>query len=146
MIGTWAKMEVGRPVPGRRVGLGTLVFGVLAAPIAWWLALFSLYAIASHNCFPGGSPRATALWNAQWVLAAIGVAALVICVIAGLVSYRSWRETYGDLVDRDRLVQFGEGRSRFLAMWGALTGLLFAILMVVSLIPLVVIPLCASWG
>ena len=70
----------------------------------------------------------------------------MICVIAGLVSYRSWRETYGELVDRNRLVQFGEGRSRFLAMWGALTGLLFAILMVVSLIPLVVIPLCGSWG
>jgi hypothetical protein len=111
--------------------------------VAWWLALSSLYAVASNTCFPGTVPLATPSRNSLWVLAAIAIAALVICAIAGLVSYRSWRETYG-YRDGERLVQFGEGCSRFLAMWGALTSLLFAILMIVSLIPLVVVPLCGS--
>jgi hypothetical protein len=139
-----AKMEVGRPVPGPTVGLGALIFGVVAAPVAWWLALSSLFAIASHTCFPGTMPLATPSWNSLWVLAAIAITALVICAVAGLVSYRSWRETYGYQRGPERLVHFGEGRSRFLAMWGALTSLLFAILMIVCLIPLVVVPLCGS--
>jgi hypothetical protein len=142
MMAATSKMEVGRPVPGPHVPLAAVAFGILAGPIAWWLALFSLYAIASHNCFPGGTPRQAPLWHDELVLATIAGAALVVCVIAGLVSYRSWRETYGERIGVAPLVQFGEGRSRFLAMWGALTSLLFAILMIVSLIPLVVVPLC----
>ena len=89
-------------------------------------------------------PLATPSWNSLWVLAAIAITGLVVCTVAGLVSYRSWRETYGPRHGPERLVDFGEGRSRFLAMWGALTSLLFAILMIVCLIPLVVVPLCGS--
>ncbi len=137
-------MEVGRPVPGPRVGLAAIAFGILAGPIAWGLALLCLYAIASHNCFSGATPRDTALWDNQWLLATIAGAALVVCIVAGLVSYRSWRDTYGERFDWARLIQFGEGRSRFLATWGALTSLLFAILMVVSLVSLVVVPSCGS--
>ena len=126
------------------MGLVVIASGILAGPIAWSLALFSLYAIASHNCFPGSAPRAAALWNAGWVLAAIAGAALVVCIVAGLLSYRSWRDTYGERCDWSPLIQFGEGRSRFLAMWGALTSLLFAILMVISLVALFVVPSCGS--
>lgn len=139
-----AKMEVGRPVPGPTVGLGALIFGVVAAPLAWWLALSSLFAVASHTCFPGTTPLVAPLWNSLWVLALIAAIALLVCAVAGLVSYRSWRVTYGDRRGSERLVNFAAGRSRFLAMWGALTSLLFAILMLVSLIPLVVVPLCGS--
>src|SRR5262249_1308185 len=104
----------------------------------------SLYAIASHSCFPGSEPRATAPWDAGWILPTIAIAALAVCAIAGIVSYLSWRETHGYPTDSERFVQFGGGRSRFLAMWGALTSLLFAFLMIVSLIPLMVIPPCGS--
>lgn len=144
MMAAAAKREVGRPVPGPTVGLGALIFGVVAAPVAWWLALSSLFAVASHACFPGSVPLVAPAWNPLWVLAAIAVIALVVCALAGLVSYRSWRVTYGHGRGGEGLVHFGEGRTRFLAMWGALTSLLFAILMIVSLIPLVVVPLCGS--
>jgi hypothetical protein len=144
MMAAASKMEVGRPVPGPHVPLAAIAFGILAGPIAWWLALFCLYAIASHNCFPGGSPIEAPLWHYKWTLAAIGCAALVVCIVGGLVSYRSWRKTYGERFGMARLVQFGEGRSRFLSMWGALTSLLFAILMVVSLVALFVVPSCGS--
>ena len=137
-------MEVGSPVPRPRVSLAAIAFGILAGPTAWGLALLSLYAIASHNCFSGDMPREIALWNNEWLLAAIAGAALAVCIVAGLVSYRFWRDTYGERFDWARLIQFGEGRSRFLAMWGALTSLLFAILMVVSLVSLVVVPSCGS--
>jgi hypothetical protein len=126
------------------VGLVAIAYGILAGPIAWSLALFRLYAIASHNCFPGSAPRATALWNAKLVLAAIAGAALVVCIVAGLLSCRSWRDTYGERFDWSPLIQFGEGRSRFLATCGALTSLLFAILMIISLVALFVVPSCGS--
>lgn len=121
-----------------------LGFGVLAAPIAWGLALVSLYAIATHNCFPGEAPLQMPLWNVEWLLATIACVALLICIGAGALSYWSWRDSYHGNPAATSLVLFGEGRTRFLSIWGALTSLLFAILMVISLVGLFMVPSCGS--
>jgi hypothetical protein len=137
-----SRIEVGDPAPGAEGHSAWLAFGVLASPVAWALALFALYAIASHNCFPGSAPRAAGLWNAGSVLGAIAGGALLVCIISGLVSAWAWRRSYAENPQASALIQFGEGRTRFLAVWGALTSLLFAILMAVSLVPLFVVPSC----
>jgi hypothetical protein len=144
MMDSAHKMEVGEPVPGAHGHPILLAFGVIASPVAWGLALFALFAIASHNCFPGAAPRPTELWDADWMLGVIAGGALVICAVAGLISYWSWRMTYKENPSASAMIQFGEGRTRFVAIWGALTSLLFGILMVVSLIPLFVVPTCGS--
>jgi heme/copper-type cytochrome/quinol oxidase subunit 2 len=144
MMDSAQRMEVGEPAPGAHGHPILLAFGVIASPVAWVLALYALFAIASHNCFPGATPRPTELWDADWLLGAIAGGALVVCVVAGLVSYCSWRMTYEENPSASATIQFGEGRTRFLAIWGALTSLLFGILMVVSLIPLFVVPTCGS--
>jgi hypothetical protein len=144
MINAASRMEVGDPAPGARGHLVLLGFGVIASPIAWALALYTLYAVGSRDCFPGTSPRATGQWNADWILLAIACGALLICIVAGLISVRSWRVSYRENPSADALIQFGEGRTRFIAVWGAITSLLFGILMVASLIPLFVVPLCGS--
>jgi hypothetical protein len=134
-------IRIGEPITERNeVGLFTLAFAILAGPLAWGLALYSLYAVASHTCYPGSTPRASALWHAGGILWGIAAVAFALCVIAALVSYRSWRASAGGGSERPYSVV--EGRTRFLAMWGTLTGTLFAILMLVSLFPLLVMPLC----
>jgi len=144
MMNTASKMEVGEPAPGAHGHTVLLAFGVIASPVAWGLALYTLYAIASQNCFPGATPRATELWNADWILGVIASAAFVVCLVAGLVSYWSWRVSYRENPRAESPIQFGEGRTRFLATWGALTSLLFGILMVLCAIPLFVVPTCGS--
>ena len=37
-------------------GLGALSFGLSAGPLAWYIQLVINYALASHTCFPDGSP------------------------------------------------------------------------------------------
>ncbi len=137
-------MEVGDPAPGSSGHSGWLAFGVVASPVAWLLALFALYAIASYNCFSGRAPDPNGLWNTHWMLAGIAGGALFVCAVAGVFSVWAWRRSYAENPQARTLIQFGEGRTRFLAVWGALTSLLFAILMVVSLVPLFVVPSCGS--
>ena len=138
-------MEVGEPAPGADGHTVLLAFGVIASPVAWGLALYTLYAIASQNCFPGATPRATELWNADWILGAIASGAFVVCLVAGLVSVLVLAgELPRKSAGAQSPIQFGEGRTRFLATWGTLTSLLFGILMVLCAIPLFVVPTCGS--
>jgi len=88
----------------------------------------------------------------QWVriiLVSIDVAAIVIAGSAALVSYRAWHrmrcEVSEDIEAPEyarELVEIGAGRTRFLATWGMMTGVGFALAVVYDLISPWVVPLC----
>jgi hypothetical protein len=139
------------PAPERnRAGLATLFFGLLAGPIAWAARLLFNYGIATHSCFPGSTPMIGAA--RQWVritFISIDAAAIVIAGSAALVSYRAWnrkrRTVSGDIEAPEQaweLIQIGEGRTRFLAIWGMMTGVGFALALVFDLMSPWVVPLC----
>ena len=135
------------PAPHRhRVGSLALAFGVAAGPLAWGVHLVVNYGIASHACFPGAGPRSQApagagLW---WLLLSIDLIAIAVAAAATLVSYRSWRATRRELAGRaSDLLEIGEGRTRFLALWGLLTGVGFLLAVVFDGVALLVLPLCA---
>ena len=74
-------------------GLGALFFGLSAGPVAWYIQLVINYALASHTCFPDGSPldRPPAGWlGINLTLFAINIAAIVLALAASLVSLRIW--------------------------------------------------------
>lgn len=137
--------SIGQPAPeGQPVDLYTLAFGVLAAPVVWGLALVSTYAVASNACFSGHAPELNAAvsgttWSA---LLAIILSAFVISAAAALVSYRSWSAVPREHAEPVSLLAVGEGRTRFLAIWGMLTSILFAGLILLSVIAILVLPLC----
>ncbi len=142
MTDSTTRDAVGAPAPGAVGHRYLLAFGVFASPLAWALALYALFALASHNCFPGVSPLPIGAWSGAWLLWLIALAALAVCIVAGLLSYRSWQDTYRLNASADAPVEFGKGRARFFAVWGALTSLLFVIVMLASLFPLFVVPIC----
>jgi hypothetical protein len=135
------------PAPHRdRVSLWILAFGAAGGPVAWVLRLVVNYGLASHACFPGDALRTSPpgpdwLWPA---LIAVDIAALEISVAAGLVSYAIWqatrREFAGDVRD---VIDIGEGRTRFLALWGMMTGIGFSAATLFDLVMLGVLRPCA---
>ena len=135
------------PAPHRsRVGALALMFATIGGPLAWGAHLVANYAIASHACFPGAVPRtasppdAEALWG---LLVAIDVAAMVIAALAAVVSYRSWNSTRRELSGHaGDLIEIGEGRTRFLSVWGMLISVGFLIAIASDLVALWVLPLC----
>ena len=129
--------------PSGQVGAAPLLLGLAAGPLAWALNLTLSYGFASQTCFSGLMPRvgATGLGWLWWLLIAIDLAGLAGCAAAALLSYRNWRDAPRPLpVDEE--VETGEGRSRFLGLWGMATSAVFAAAIIFGFVGLWVLPLC----
>lgn len=139
------QLSIEHPSPQRRrVGLAALFFGLGAAPFAWNAQLLLSTALSGHACYPRDVPLALPIWNGAWgILLAIGLAALALAVTGGLVSWRNWRRTQDEAGgSAHHLLDVGEGRTRFLAMFGLLTSFLFALGIVFATAGVLLVPLC----
>ena len=125
----------------RRAELG---FANLAPLLAWSLHLVINYAFASWSCYPDRTPRTSPLLSGLWtLLVAVDAASLVISAVATLVAYRIWQATAEEMQDtRSPLGETGEGRTRFLAIWGVLIGSGFFLAVLFDFVGLWIVPIC----
>jgi hypothetical protein len=142
------------PSPERRQVRLLMLFGGLAAgPAAWTLHLMINYALASHICFPGAVPPFPGAAAPPWLscaLAAIGIVAVASAIAGALISYRIWQTVRHERSRPEprfsghahELVEIGEGRTRFLALWGMITGTAFAFATLFDLFGLLVLAPC----
>lgn len=121
------------PSPARdRVSLWLLIGAFAAGPAAWITQLVICYGVASHACFPSIQPWLTTPppgWGAEqgW-LAALNLTCLFVAIGGGVTSWRIWRRTRDEKEgDAESALEIGEGRTRFIATCGILTGSGFAI-------------------
>jgi hypothetical protein len=134
------------PAPHRhRVGFVPLILALIAPPLAWSVHLVVNYGFSSRACFPDGTPQPlpaiSALW---WVLITVDIASLAVSAIAALTAYRSWILSAEEQADTGSpMVETGEGRTRFLAIWGLLIGIWFFIAVGFDFIGLWILPLCS---
>lgn len=133
------------PAPHRhRVSLAALFFGLAAAPAAWNGQLLVSVALSAHACYPRDVPLTLPIWSGLWwILVAIDVAGIMLAIAGGLVSFRSWRLTFDEAPGSvHHLLDIGQGRTRFLAMFGILTSVLFALGLLFAAAADFVVPLC----
>ena len=145
MLSDDAILGTTHPAPERsKVSLWSLSFSLAAPPLAWSLQSIAGYGISSEACYPGDTPRNVPLFSGMWdLLLVLNVAALVIGVIAISVAYRNWNATRAETDgDSRNLIERGEGRTRFVAMWGLLLGSGFVLATVFSSVALLISPLC----
>jgi hypothetical protein len=128
-------------------GLGALFFGLSAGPVAWYFQLIVNYALASHSCFPDGSPLGEpAGWHAVAAIAfAANIVAILVALGASAVSLRIWLSMRHDhpALHSDILAP-AIGRGQFLASTSAMTGLGSVAATVFSLMALLTVPPCAG--
>jgi hypothetical protein len=129
-----------------KVSLFALGFGLAAAPIAWAAQTILGYVLSSQACFPGDTPRSAPLFTTAAPMATeINIIAILVAAAAAAVAYRSWRATRDEGEGRvNRLVEIGEGRTRFLAACGILTSLGFLVAMMFSSLAILLVRLCGS--
>ena|SRR6478672_6198592 len=133
------------PSPHRtRIGVSALLYGLVAAPMAWVVSQIVNSALAQEACFPGTEPLAVpAFGGVHAIQAAVLLAALVICASAAWVALAAWRTTRGEQSgDQHALLSIGEGRSRFMALAGALTSIGFIVASLFSAPALVLVGSC----
>lgn len=135
------------PAPHReRVGLGTITLVTLAPPLAWSVHLFTNYAFSSHACYPAGVPLLNPVagfdW-VQWLLIAVDLASIAACIVCALLAYRNWTISARELEEtRAPLIEIGEGRTRFLSIWGVIIGLGFTLAIIFDFVGLWIVPIC----
>jgi hypothetical protein len=136
--------EIQQPAPhGGRVSTALLLLGIAAGPAAWSLQLLAKYALTAHYCFPGDIPHAQMPSGLGWVwplMVAIDGVALLTAAAGAAMSLRHWRITREEA--GGRMFAVAEGRARFLAVWGMLTGSGFILAILIDLIALLLVPLC----
>lgn len=116
------------PAPqGRQMSLASLFMALLTPPTAWVLQLIITYATASTWCFPRDIIYLGEEVSRQLLLG-INLFSLAAALLATLMSYRFWRRTAKEAKgEHDTAVDAGEGRTRFLSLWGVWSGSWFVI-------------------
>jgi hypothetical protein len=135
---------VGPAPETRSVKFLTLLVGCCAAPIVWVGQLVLGYGVTAYICYPGDHPstlvRSGPLFSA---LLAFDTVALAACATGGLVSWRAWaHSSRANHAAPDHILHTGEGRDRFLAMWGLMSSLWFFIAVLFNAIASITVPPC----
>jgi hypothetical protein len=133
------------PGPAERAVTPTaLWFGLFGAPAAWSLQLLASYALVAHGCYPDAEPMTTPVVpDLRTLVLGTGMAALAVALLAGGSAWRSWRATQQEREGgHEALLEAGEGRTRFMALAGMLLGAVFALGIVMNVVPLLLLRPC----
>lgn len=136
--------DVGHPAPDRgKVSLWLLFFGLGGAALAWSAQIGTISALADLGCRGGPFQTGTGWGAMQWLLVAVNVAALIVGALALWAAFRSLHRTGREAGMGSRgVMDSGEGRTRYLAIWGVWTGVLFLIAIGFNTIATVWVGLC----
>jgi hypothetical protein len=150
-----ARSEAGHPAPARgNVALWTLWFGFLGAPLGWSLQALANTAVASHGCYPGLYPLSSPTTGGmRGILFVISLVAIVAGVAALVVSLSTWRRTNDEHQEKSgagsrshnqstAALETGEGRTRFMALSGVLTSIVFLIVIIAHTAAVFVVSPC----
>ena len=131
--------------PQDRIPLLPLFFCITAGPVAWTILHLTAYPLASYACYPQTVQRLRPLQSWLWVRPAmIGLAAamLALALIGGWASLRYLKRAKAIAIDEGLSPLEGAGRSRYFAVCGIITSVLFVGAIVADAIMLFGAPLC----
>lgn len=135
---------VGHPAPARdRLNAPLLLFGLLAAPAAAALEAMIGTTVSGRACFPTDHPLTSPRFDLQPIVWIVHLTALAVAVAAVLASVVAWRRTRHERAGgHETMIEVGEGRTRFLAIWALLISLGFLALIVFDTPGLIVLQPC----
>ena len=111
-----------------------LLLGACAAPLFWLGQMMLGYGVTAYVCYPGDHPVGLAATGPLFAaLMVFDLIALGGCAGGALVSWRIWQ----------RLGR-GEGRNRFLALWGLMSSLWFFTAIAFNVLASLWVPLCTG--
>jgi hypothetical protein len=131
--------------PPDRIPLAPLFFCICAAPVAWTVLHLIAYPLASYACYPQTMQRLHPLRSWLWVRPAmigLAVAMLVLALVGGWTSWRYLQKAKAVSCAETQSPLEGAGRSRYFAMSGILSTVLFVGAIIADAIMLFGAPLC----
>lgn len=141
--------ESQHPAPHRgKVSTGALLGALFAGPVAWGLQLIINYSLVSHACYPGDMPlhdAAPGFHSARTIVLLVNLLAAVLALAGAGLSYQHWQTTRHEHPgEAGHAIDAGEGRTRFIALWGVMAGLGFFIAILFNTLALLMVPSCGG--
>lgn len=126
-----------------------ILLALFGAPVAWVSQMSLSETLAAYACYPHEVPLSAPLWvDLPVILAAISVICLSIGLISGYIAWVSWRRTSHRLAGTETLGSVFEvdgGQTRFLAVLGIMSSLVFNVAIVFVGCAVLLVPLCSAW-
>ena len=135
------------PAPDRnQVSFWALIFGASAAPVFWLGQMILGYGVSAFVCYSGDHPTMMASTTTLRVALIVFDAVAIIAALAGgVVAYGCWRRVRNEKEGgASHAIDIGDGRARFMALWGMMSSLWFLGAIVFGTIASVAVPLCVQ--
>lgn len=145
---TSMQRPAGQPAVPREPGHSRWIwFAIFGGPAAWSIQLLVNYPLAAHFCYPGRVPLSQPTFSGLWsALLIVNVLMIVVTLAAGATSIATWRAARDRTVGaHDPVLESGPGLVRFMAYAGMLVSGLFLFAVLMSAMPLFIVPVC-SYG
>ncbi|WP_250517411.1 hypothetical protein [Caballeronia sp. INDeC2] len=120
--------------PARPGGIA-LVIGLLLAPAAWMAQTTLAQMLAAWGCFPHERPvDAPAMTWLEHGIVLLGLGALLLGVVGGVIAWRNWRRTgeIASMLKEQGSIDRHAARDVFIARAGALASALFVFALVAT--------------
>jgi hypothetical protein len=137
------------PAPKRpAIQLHQSFFALFGGPLAWFAQLNAGFALASQPCFLNGERTLVPHWSADctWpsMIALMSIACMI-ALLSMLISWRAYARTDDEGADDHcRVIEAGNGRMRFLALWGIFLGAGSALATASTAVAFFVLPRCGG--
>lgn len=130
------------PVPGRsRVNRMWLWLGLFGAPAAWAAQILLSEPFAAYACYPYETPLFAPIFEQlPVILAAISIACFAVALLSGFAAWMSWQQS-----GKNRALNSGENRNRFLAKLSALSSFIFIVAIIFNICAVLLVPPCSPW-
>lgn len=137
------------PAPQRHKLSTSFAFFILfGGPIAWFVQLCLSVALLGWSCFPTTRRFAVPVARYGWTRSAaliVLVACLAVALASGVLALRKLREVGREKEGgHARLIEIGHGRTRFTALWGVVLGFGFALAILATGIPFLIVSQCTG--
>jgi hypothetical protein len=139
-----AGLDIGHPAPQRhKIQPAELLFALVGGPVGWLGQLLFAFASTSYFCAAGMADAVPGwLWPA---IALLNLGGLTLAAAALLTALALVRRTAQEHRGRSGgVMDAGEGRTRFLAVWGLFISAVFIVATLANSFSLILVPLCRA--
>lgn len=118
---------------------------LFGAPSAWFIQMSLSEPLAAYACYPHQFPLSAPLWaNLSTIIMTINLICLAVGLISGYIAWNVWGK-FTQFDTNERVHEIDEGQTKFLAMLGVMSSVIFIIAILFTTCAVLLVSPCSAW-